>query len=347
MQPGRRLALRRATARILSFPPSPSLSRSRTITSLSRPNFQARNPAYAVPFRRCYAIQSDSAEPRVDASGQIEPEQQQEIETETAAPSDGVGTARADQHGEVSSESDLDGAAGAFATDAGHASGAGAGRDTDAPWMPYTKPSFLRPAPSKTVFMNNLAYHVTEDDLRRDLSHFGDIVDVKVARNGSGMSKGWVPPSNAFPDPDINSDCLRHRYAFVDLGDVETATKAMQAMDSQIYAGRRLNVYYATEKYKRTRASHEENPPSKTLFIGNMSFDISDQDLNELFKDIENVIDVRVAIDRRTGNGRGFAHADFVDVESAIRARDQLAGREVLGRVLRVNFGPEKPRLAR
>jgi nucleolin len=80
------------------------------------------------------------------------------------------------------------------------------------------------------------------------------------------------------------------------------------------------------------------NPPSKTLFIGNMSFDMSDKDLNDLFREVKNVVDVRVAIDRRTGQPRGFAHCDLLDVESATKAKEMLAGKEVHGRQLRVDF---------
>ena len=80
------------------------------------------------------------------------------------------------------------------------------------------------------------------------------------------------------------------------------------------------------------------SPPSKTLFIGNLAFEMSDADLNKLFRDIRNVIDVRVAIDRRTGQPRGFAHADFVDIASAQKAQELLAGQEIYGRKLRVDF---------
>lgn len=73
---------------------------------------------------------------------------------------------------------------------------------------------------------------------------------------------------------------------------------------------------------------------------------MSDADLNKLFRDIRNVIDVRVAIDRRTGQPRGFAHADFTDVESAEKAMGQLQNKEVYGRVLRVDYsGSKVPRL--
>ena len=65
---------------------------------------------------------------------------------------------------------------------------------------------------------------------------------------------------------------------------------------------------------------------------------MSDADLNKLFREIRNVIDVRVAIDRRTGQPRGFAHADFVDVESAVKGKEALTGKEVYGRELRVDF---------
>ncbi len=118
---------------------------------------------------------------------------------------------------------------------------------------------------------------------------------------------------------------------------MESASKAIEALNNQIFEGRRLNVQYAIKR-ERTRSERPVNPPSKTLFIGNMSFEMTDQDLNDLFREIRNVIDVRVAIDRKTGQPRGFAHADFLDAESAERAREQLGKKEIYGRRLRVDF---------
>ncbi len=98
--------------------------------------------------------------------------------------------------------------------------------------------------------------------------------------------------------------------------------------------GRRLVVNYQL----KTSRPVGVNPPSKTLFIGNLAFEMSDADLNKLFRDIKNVMDVRVAIDRRTGQPRGFAHADFVDTESAMKGLEYLQGKEFYGRVLRVDY---------
>jgi RNA recognition motif-containing protein len=47
---------------------------------------------------------------------------------------------------------------------------------------------------------------------------------------------------------------------------------------------------------------------------------------------------VRVAIDRRSGQPRGFAHADFIDIASAQRAKEHLEKKVVYGRQLRVDF---------
>ena len=50
------------------------------------------------------------------------------------------------------------------------------------------------------------------------------------------------------------------------------------------------------------------------------------------------MLDVRVAIDRRSGQPRGFAHADFTDVESAVTAKKALEQKAVYGRQLRVYY---------
>ena len=64
----------------------------------------------------------------------------------------------------------------------------------------------------------------------------------------------------------------------------------------------------------------------------------TDAFLIDLFRDVRDVLDVRVAIDRRTSQPRGFAHADFTDTTAATRAKALLEGRVIYGRQLRVDF---------
>lgn len=96
--------------------------------------------------------------------------------------------------------------------------------------------------------------------------------------------------------------------------------------------------YHVRREPRNFGVPKESNPPAKTLFVGNMSFQMSDKDLNDLFREVRNVLDVRVAIDRRTGQPRGFAHADFIDVASAEKAKKLLENKTVYGRTLRVDF---------
>lgn len=93
---------------------------------------------------------------------------------------------------------------------------------------------------------------------------------------------------------------------------------------------------YALRVPRETRQA--VNPPSNTLFIGNIPYEMSDDDINKLFGQFDSCTAVRVAVDRRTGVPRGFVHADFIDVDSAQAAYNVLKEREVLGRKLRVDY---------
>ena len=134
------------------------------------------------------------------------------------------------------------------------------------------------------------------------------------------------------------------RFGYVEFETAEGAESAISMFNMQNFEGRRMTVQHTIERRKDNPARRgnaplkEPHAPSKTLFIGNMAFDMSDRDLNNLFREIKNVVDVRVAIDRRTGQPRGFAHADFVDVASAERAMAELTDKGVCGRYLRVDF---------
>lgn len=73
---------------------------------------------------------------------------------------------------------------------------------------------------------------------------------------------------------------------------------------------------------------------------------MSDSQMNEIFRNIKGVTGVRVAVDRKTGQPRGFAHADFVDVESAVAAKEELEGKSFYGRQFRLDFSKTPTRYA-
>lgn len=136
---------------------------------------------------------------------------------------------------------------------------------------------------------------------------------------------------------------LPNRFAYVHFDSVDAATRAIEAMHMQVYEGRRVTAQYASSK----GSTRPVQPVSKTLYLGNLSFEMTDRDLNELFRDIDNVIDVRVSIDRRTGHPRGFAHAEFLDTESAQKAFEILSQKAPYGRRLRVDYSATNRRGSR
>jgi nucleolin len=140
----------------------------------------------------------------------------------------------------------------------------------------------------------------------------------------------------------IQTNRAHNSFAYIEFETVEQAKAAIEGHDELMFEGRRLVVNFMA---RTSRPERSNNPPSKTIFIGNLAYEMSDSDLNKLFRDIRNVLDVRVAIDRRTGQPRGFAHADFVDIPSAQTGKEILNGKEVYGRKLRVDFsvGKERP----
>ena len=78
------------------------------------------------------------------------------------------------------------------------------------------------------------------------------------------------------------------------------------------------------------------------LYVGNLAFTTSSQDLQELFAAAGTVESASVVEDRDTGRSRGFGFVEMSSQEEAAKAIEQFNGKEVNGRSLTVNEA--KPR---
>ena len=76
---------------------------------------------------------------------------------------------------------------------------------------------------------------------------------------------------------------------------------------------------------------------SMKLYVGNLSFNTTNQDLNELFGTIGTVESTNIIEDRETGRSRGFAFVEMASKSDGENAIAQLNGKEVDGRELKVN----------
>lgn len=81
----------------------------------------------------------------------------------------------------------------------------------------------------------------------------------------------------------------------------------------------------------------------KNLFVGNMSFQTTESELQALFEGYGEVTRVQIITDRDTGRARGFGFVEMANDEDAAKAIEALNGKEFGGRVLNVNEARPKP----
>lgn len=115
--------------------------------------------------------------------------------------------------------------------------------------------------PSRILYVGNLFFEVTAPQLEAEFGKYGDITNSRVVTDPRGNSKG---------------------FAYVELATQEAADRAIRELDQKVFQGRRMAVQYHVRREPRNLRgpARDPNPPSKTLFIGNMSYQMSDRDLN-------------------------------------------------------------------
>jgi|ERR1035441_8087789 RNA recognition motif-containing protein len=77
---------------------------------------------------------------------------------------------------------------------------------------------------------------------------------------------------------------------------------------------------------------------SAKLFVGNLSFNITENDLQDAFAAHGTVIEANLMMDRATGRPRGFGFVTMSTPEEAQKAIEALNGKELGGRALTVNI---------
>ena len=81
------------------------------------------------------------------------------------------------------------------------------------------------------------------------------------------------------------------------------------------------------------------------IFVGNLAFNATDQDLRQLFEPYGVVDKINVITDRDTGRSKGFGFVEMPDSAAATAAIQGLHGKELDGRALTVNEAkPREPR---
>ncbi|KAJ5936235.1 hypothetical protein N7454_005533 [Penicillium verhagenii] len=168
--------------------------------------------------------------------------------------------------------------------------------------------------PSEMVYVGNLFFDLTAEDLRAHFEQAGTVLSATVVFDQRGVSKG---------------------FGYVQFETLEESHKAINTDELSLLGGRLLVRHYARGN---PPVKESENPPTNTLFVGGIPYELTDRDLQDLFEDVHEVLDIRIPVDRRSGVPRGFAHVEFVDIQTAMWGKEVLARKAPYGRKLKVDF---------
>jgi len=80
------------------------------------------------------------------------------------------------------------------------------------------------------------------------------------------------------------------------------------------------------------------------VFVGNLSWSATDQDLEDTFASFGNITEAKIVLDRESNKSRGFGFVTFASDAEASKAVAEMDGRDMMGRPVAVKIAENKPR---
>jgi hypothetical protein len=93
---------------------------------------------------------------------------------------------------------------------------------------------------------------------------------------------------------------------------------------------------------ERPRGGNRDSVESPRVYVGNLSYDVSEQDLQELFKGIGGVRNVEIVYNRSTHRSKGYGFVEMLHMDEAMRAVEVLNDQHFMGRKLTVSGAKSK-----
>ncbi|TKA83962.1 hypothetical protein B0A55_00233 [Friedmanniomyces simplex] len=167
------------------------------------------------------------------------------------------------------------------------------------------------------IWIGNLPFSATKDSLKQFLKEEGKIESREIVRL-------HMP---APTDKVMSTKASNKGFAYVDFASEEGLGKAM-GLTEFMMGGRRVLVKNAKSFEGRPEKKEGgdggkgvggvvKKEPAKRIFVGNLGFDVTKEDLEELFGVAGEVEDVHMATFQDSGKCKGFAWIRFVEVEAA------------------------------
>ena len=189
------------------------------------------------------------------------------------------------------------------------------------PKRTYDSTPSAKPDGCTCVFVGNLSYDIDDDTLKKAFASCGEVTSIRWGMDReTGDFKG---------------------YGHVEFSETEATDKAV-AMAGEMVLGRAIRVDFAkgssSPRKSGGKSARGYKPESakpdgcNTIFVGNLSFNITEDAVWEAFGACGEVTRVKLATDRETGEYRGFGHVEFSSTEAVDVAVDKVAGTKIAGR---------------
>ena len=175
----------------------------------------------------------------------------------------------------------------------------------------------------KGLFVGHLSWNVDDGWLKTAFEDYGEVESASVQMDRqTGKSRG---------------------FGYVHFTTSEAAKNAMAEMDGQEIDGRTIKLDFATPRTANPTARAKQfgdsvSEPSSTLFVGNISFGVTEDTLWEVFAEYGDVVNVRLPTDRETEKMKGFGYVEFSSLDSAKKALEEANGMDVGGRNIRLDY---------
>ncbi|XP_054241855.1 nucleolin [Indicator indicator] len=163
---------------------------------------------------------------------------------------------------------------------------------------------------ARTLFVKNLPYRITEDEIREV---FENAVEVRMVMNKEGNSKGM---------------------AYIEFKSEAEANKALEEKQGTEVDGRAMVIDYTGEKSHQEHQKGGGDRESKTLIVNNLSYSASEETLQELFTKASSI----KVPQTNQGRSKGYAFVEFPTTEDAKAALNSHNNTEIEGRVIRLEF---------
>jgi len=169
------------------------------------------------------------------------------------------------------------------------------------------------PRDKRTAFIKGFSVSTTEENLKKLFSKYGEIKEIRMPKLRDTRTA----------DP--------RGIAYVEF-EKKKACRDSFELDGTEFNGNTITVNLAKAAGAPRGEGREQRPGEKTLFIGNLPFEIEKEKLVETLREYADVRDVRLPTSKETGRPRGFGFAVFDSAEEAdklLSARINYDGRDL------------------